>query len=89
MVRADFGLVENYAYRSFLRLPMPLTVLAGTDDTHVDGAQLDGWRKETSASCDLALFDGDHFFINARRAEVVACVSAVLAPEYEMERMAL
>jgi len=87
MIRADFALVENYAYRSFLRLPVPFTVLAGRDDAHVDLAQLDGWRKETSASCDFAMFDGDHFFIDACRAEVLACVADALAPEYGKERM--
>lgn len=87
MIRADFALVENYVYRSFLRLPVPFTVLAGRDDPHVDLAQLDGWCKETSASCDFAVFGGDHFFINACRAEVVACVADALALEYRKEKV--
>lgn len=78
LLRADFGLVENYAYRPSPRLPLPITVLAGTTDEHAKTEQVEGWRKETGASCQIEWFDGDHFFIQSHLDGVLACVAQAL-----------
>lgn len=78
MLRADFSLVENYAYRPAPLLQMPMTVLAGRLDDRVDPTQVDGWRRETSADTNVEWFDGDHFFINSHRQAVLDCVDATL-----------
>lgn len=77
-VRADFSLVENYAYRPSLRLPSPLTVLAGRGDEHVEPHLLESWRKETAGECRIEWFDGDHFFLDSQRDAVLECVATVL-----------
>lgn len=93
-IRADFGLVETYAYQPWLRLPVPLTVLAGRDDAHVAGARLAEWGRETARDSRIAWFDGGHFFVNEQRAAVLECVAATLeqlpvfALECGTERMA-
>jgi surfactin synthase thioesterase subunit len=79
LLRADFGLVDTYRYRAGLRLQVPLTVLAGDQDDHIEPLQVDGWGKETAAGCQVHWFEGDHFFINAQRDAVQALVRGVLA----------
>jgi len=70
-VRADFALCAEYRYRPGLPLTMPVTVLAGRQDTHVTPEQLAGWSRETLASCQVHWFDGDHFFIHPSRDDVL------------------
>jgi medium-chain acyl-[acyl-carrier-protein] hydrolase len=79
-IRADFALVENYRYGAGPRLPMPVTVLAGRDDSGVSEVDIAGWADETSATCTRHWFDGDHFFIHSSQAAVLACLDAALAP---------
>jgi len=80
-LRADFELVDHYRPVAGLPLPMPLTVLAGRRDAHVDERQVDGWGCEAAAGCSVHWFDGDHFFIQSGRAEVLRLIEKVLAAE--------
>jgi medium-chain acyl-[acyl-carrier-protein] hydrolase len=70
-VRADFALAADYRYRPGLPLTMPISVLAGRQDTHLGPAQIADWRQETLAPCGIHWFDGDHFFIHPRREAVL------------------
>jgi surfactin synthase thioesterase subunit len=79
MLRADFGLVEEYRYRPAPPLGVPITVLAGTHDPHVVGPQVDGWMQETTGAFRVVWFDGDHFFLHAQRAQVLALLDGTLA----------
>jgi medium-chain acyl-[acyl-carrier-protein] hydrolase len=78
VIRADFGLAETYQYRPGALLNIPVTVLAGKRDERNAAEQVEGWAKETSAPCQVNWFEGDHFFINGERAEVVALVAKEL-----------
>lgn len=78
-IRADFSLAENYRYDPGAPLAIPITVLSGREDDHVDPGLVDQWQRETTAGCRIEWFDGDHFFINAQRGAVLACVGAELA----------
>jgi medium-chain acyl-[acyl-carrier-protein] hydrolase len=82
MLRADFGLVENYVYRPGPLLNIPITVLAGTDDPHVERAQVEAWCVESNARCDLEWFNGNHFFIQQETAQVLSCVRRYLASSH-------
>jgi surfactin synthase thioesterase subunit len=78
-IRADFALVETYEYRQDLPLDIPITVLAGMGDKHVDSTRLCRWQEETSEDCNLRWFEGDHFFIHAQQRAVLDCVESELA----------
>jgi surfactin synthase thioesterase subunit len=78
-IRADFSVVENYAYGAGAPLDMPISVLAGKHDKHVSPASLHGWRGETSAACTTQWFDGDHFFIHTQQHAVTDCIRSALA----------
>jgi surfactin synthase thioesterase subunit len=74
MLRADFELVGTYAYCRGPRLHMPITALAGVADEHVRLDSFSGWEDETHAGYDQFRFEGGHFFVQERSAEVVACL---------------
>ncbi len=79
-LRADMAALENHAPTHSTRIPVPLSVFGGTHDTRVPRAHLEAWREVAARGFRLRMFAGDHFYINPRRAEVLAEVSATLAP---------
>lgn len=74
ILRADFALVHGYQYQPALLLTMPISVLAGRRDDRGSGVDVGKWCEETSAGCRVHWFDGDHFFINSHRREVIDCI---------------
>ncbi|CCG36451.1 thioesterase domain protein [Xanthomonas citri pv. mangiferaeindicae LMG 941] len=74
ITRADMAVVENYAYEPALALNLPIDVLAGTSDPHVNPETLTHWAAETNGPCRLTWFPGDHFFIHSQRADVLRFV---------------
>jgi medium-chain acyl-[acyl-carrier-protein] hydrolase len=79
-IRADFALVENYQYLPGPLLDVPLTVLAGRADRHVQADRLPRWREETHGAHALHTFDGGHFFIHEQQRAVVDCIRGELDP---------
>ncbi|MGK9171391.1 alpha/beta fold hydrolase [Inquilinus limosus] len=78
VLRADFLMVGTYAYRPRPALPCPVHVLAGTRDD-VDRPALEAWGWETRGDFAIDLFEGDHFFIHSRQAEVLVVLDAALS----------
>jgi medium-chain acyl-[acyl-carrier-protein] hydrolase len=81
IVRADFEVIQTYAYTPQAPLSCPITVLGGLGDRDVPVDALDGWREHTSCGCTQHLFDGDHFFLHSAESAVLALLSR------ECERM--
>jgi medium-chain acyl-[acyl-carrier-protein] hydrolase len=64
LLRADFEVVETYAYAPDSPLDCPMTVLGGLQDVHVPRENLEAWREHTRGAFSLRLMPGDHFFVN-------------------------
>lgn len=79
VLRADFSLAETYRYAMGPALSVPITVLAGTTDQHVQPEHVGHWQKETSQACRVEWFDGDHFFIQSQQAAVLRLLASTLA----------
>jgi medium-chain acyl-[acyl-carrier-protein] hydrolase len=88
VVRADVTICETYAYQDDAPLDCPLTSFGGRSDSIVSPEELMGWIVQTSGDYDVQMFDGDHFYINSARPQLLRAVSAALArhlsrlPEY-------
>lgn len=80
-IRADFKIAETYQYTEATPLNMPITVFQGTSDDYICKEKIADWRLETTNTCNVHWFDGDHFFIDAKRDEVLATIKAELAQE--------
>jgi medium-chain acyl-[acyl-carrier-protein] hydrolase len=63
MFRADFTVVETYAYRDEPPLSVPITAFGGVYDGGVTREQLQAWEKQTSSTFQLHVFPGGHFFM--------------------------
>lgn len=64
-LRADFAVVETYAYAPELPLDCPITAFGGLQDREVSCNELEAWREQTNASFVLEMFPGDHFFLHS------------------------
>ena len=62
ILRADFAVVETYAYTTDLPLKCPITAFGGLSDRVVSCDRLEAWREQTCASFTLHMLPGDHFF---------------------------
>lgn len=80
-LRADFGLLADYRYQAEAPLALPLTVLAGREDSHVFAPGLTDWQEETAATFRLCQFPGDHFFLHAQSEPITRLIKAALLDE--------
>jgi medium-chain acyl-[acyl-carrier-protein] hydrolase len=79
-LRADFGMLDSYAYPVGPPLAAPIHVLAGADDPHTAPADwLEAWRRETSGTSTIRRFPGGHFFIETARGAVLDHIRHAIA----------
>jgi medium-chain acyl-[acyl-carrier-protein] hydrolase len=71
ILRADLTVLGTYAYVHEPPLDCPISVYAGSHDHSVSEANLETWRKQTSAAFDLRIFPGSHSFIQNSRAGII------------------
>ncbi|QGV82954.1 thioesterase [Streptomyces ficellus] len=84
-LRADYQILETYAHRPQEPLPVPVTVLGGTED-RVTPEQLDAWRELTDAEVTVRQFTGGHFYLRDRPAPVLRTLAGVLGAVTARER---
>lgn len=72
VLRHDLALLKTYRYRPGPLLSCPITVLRGADDPVLDAHGAKQWSRHTAAAFASRTVPGGHFFIEDRRAEVVA-----------------
>lgn len=64
VLRADLRVAETYARRSGPPGDFPIAAFAGRRDPLTDPQAMLGWARETTATFDLALVPGGHFFLD-------------------------
>ena len=79
-LRADLRALETFEAPAATPLPFPVSAFGGTDDRCTPAFHLEAWREETRAAFRMRLFAGGHFYVDSRRDEVLAEVSAALGP---------
>jgi pyochelin biosynthesis protein PchC len=62
-VRSDYKAVETYRYRPGPPLATPIVALTGDNDPRVTPAEAELWAQYTSATCELRVFEGGHFYL--------------------------
>jgi surfactin synthase thioesterase subunit len=84
-LRADIRALETYEPECTVPLPCPISAFGGTHDPLTPHEHLEAWRSVTQSTFRVQLFAGDHFYLESRRADVLAdlCASwaASLGPE--------
>jgi medium-chain acyl-[acyl-carrier-protein] hydrolase len=80
-LRADFALNERYLYRPEPPLDLPIHLLLGDQDPHVEADRAAGWSFESSRPVRRHLFRGDHFFLDAHRHSIATLLAGTAAEE--------
>ncbi|MFG3604253.1 thioesterase II family protein [Micromonospora chersina] len=78
-IRADFALSERYAYRAEPPLELPVHVLLGDGDEHVDLDRAAGWALECAAPPQRHVFAGGHFFLTDYQSEILDLMRRIVA----------
>jgi surfactin synthase thioesterase subunit len=74
-LRADFTICETYACRDEPALSCPVSAFGGLGDTEVSEDDLAAWSAVTAGPFRVELFPGDHFFLHACRASLLATLT--------------
>jgi medium-chain acyl-[acyl-carrier-protein] hydrolase len=78
ILRADFSVVETYAYSPEPPLTSCISGFGGLQDRRVSRSDLETWREQTSASFSRRMFSGDHFFMNTTQPQLLQVISQEL-----------
>lgn len=78
-LRADVTALETFQPRREPPLDCPISAFGGSEDSLTPRDHLDAWRSETRGVFRVRIFPGDHFYLDPRRAEVLAELSSTLA----------
>jgi surfactin synthase thioesterase subunit len=66
-LRADYELVESYAYVDDYPFQLPFSVFGGSKDPETTEEELLAWKRHTTGPFRIGIFSGDHFFIKTCR----------------------
>ncbi|MDH6349562.1 MULTISPECIES: linear gramicidin aldoreductase LgrE [Brevibacillus] len=78
MLRADFTICEQYQYQEEEPLGCGLTAIGGWQDPDITVAHMEAWRKHTSASFQMHMLQGDHFFLHSEQEQLLAIIESTL-----------
>ncbi|MFE4857011.1 thioesterase II family protein [Streptomyces sp. NPDC056670] len=76
-LRADYRVLETYAWRKAEPLPVPITVFGGSADHSRE--QLDAWQQHTQADLTVRQFPGGHFYLREDPAPVLRELAKAVA----------
>lgn len=77
-LRADFGLLAAYRPAHLPRLGVPVTACGGDGDPVCPVEALSSWSDVTTEGLEVRQFQGNHFYLNPRKAELLAFISSRL-----------
>jgi surfactin synthase thioesterase subunit len=77
VLRADFTIAEEYQADSIV-LDCPVTIFHGSRDPEVDQTVLSPWTELSRQQIRFCEFNGDHFFINSHKLQVLRQVRQIL-----------
>jgi medium-chain acyl-[acyl-carrier-protein] hydrolase len=78
LLRADFEAIQTYAFSGGPPLDCPISAYGGVQDDEIGRDAIQGWCEQTSASCVVRMFPGDHFFLNTARDQILQTISREL-----------
>jgi len=78
-LRADFTVFETYRYVDEAPLACPITAFGGARDRRITEHEISEWRRQTTDDFRYEMFDGDHFFLQDKRDQLLASVMRELS----------
>jgi medium-chain acyl-[acyl-carrier-protein] hydrolase len=78
LLRADFELLESYRYNPEPPFDYPVSAFGGRQDSQATEPELSCWHTQTHKVFSLAMFPGDHFFVQSARSMVIENLTQIL-----------
>jgi len=75
MLRADFGIVQNYSYTPGPMLNCPIRAFGGLEDDSATPEQLTPWREHTTNHFALTMGCGDHFSVLISPSQILETIA--------------
>lgn len=72
--RSDYRAAETYRYVPGPRLDCPVVALVGDDDSQVTIDEARAWGEHTTATFELKVFTGGHFYLTTHAAAVMSAI---------------
>jgi medium-chain acyl-[acyl-carrier-protein] hydrolase len=79
-LRADFAVCDTYEFRPEPPLDLPFAAFGGTLDEWATPEEIDAWSEHTNSSFSRRMVEGDHFFVESQRDEVLVLIRESLGP---------
>lgn len=79
-LRADIRALETFNPAPRSPIACSIAALGGSADPLTTRAHMEAWRDETTGAFRMRMFEGNHFYLEPRRSEVLAEIADVLAP---------
>jgi len=70
-LRADLQLAETYVAAQPSGLACPVVAFGGAGDHEVHRSELEAWRQISNGDFRLHMLEGDHFFVNSDREQLI------------------
>lgn len=83
ILRADFTVDETYVFQKGPILECPITAFGGMDDPEAEKEEIEQWAFFTSGRFNLNMMEGNHFFIETQRKQLLTSVSTILSRHRE------
>ena len=80
-LRADIQIFETYRYSNEKPLSCPIIAFGGARDELVSIPALRAWSDHTADMFRLEMLDGDHFFLNSARRDLLGVIRAKLSSD--------
>lgn len=74
VLRADFCVVESYAYHDHGPLSCPLSAFGGMQDPTIDRERLEAWRLQSLSLFRLRMIPGGHFYLDQARPVLLQAI---------------
>ncbi|WP_016951928.1 thioesterase II family protein [Anabaena sp. PCC 7108] len=78
ILRADFTVLNTYAYQNQLAFDFPISVFGGLQDPEFTDYELEAWQEQTNTTFDLQMLEGNHFFIRSHEKILLRIISQKL-----------
>ncbi len=86
VIRNDYRAVEGYTWTPAPPLNCPATVLVGESDPQTTTDEASAWREHFTGPCDLQVFPGGHFYLEAASTRVIEIITTALRSAQTLER---
>lgn len=77
-IRADFTLLNSYRYVARQPLAIPITALAGCEDSLLSERGVSGWRNETCGAFNQCWLDGGHFYFHDSATGLMSTLRGII-----------